>query len=136
MVAWSSSPLTSGVPSEGSGATEARRLLPPPPVVGTPDVSGELDQATIRRYVKRNMEKIRSCYERQLLADPTLQGTVVLQFFIGPTGSVTSATARGLHANVSTCLAEVVSHIAFPKPGGGVGVHVKSYPFEFRPSGS
>ena len=82
------------------------------------------------------MEKIRSCYERQLLADPTLQGTVVVQFFIGPTGSVTSATARGLHGNVSTCLAEVVSHISFPRPGGGAGVHVKSYPFEFRPSGS
>lgn len=120
----------------GGGDGRRRASVPPPPVVGTPDVSGELDQATIRRYVKRNMEKIRSCYERQLLADPTLQGTVVLQFFIGPTGNVTSATARGLHAEVSSCLADVVSHISFPRPGGGAGVHVKSYPFEFRPSGT
>ncbi|MBK9069551.1 MAG: AgmX/PglI C-terminal domain-containing protein [Myxococcales bacterium] len=120
----------------GGGGSRRRASVAPEPSLGTPEVSGELDQATIRRYVKRNMEKIRSCYERQLLADPTLQGTVVVQFFIGPTGSVTSATARGLHGNVSTCLAEVVSHISFPRPGGGAGVHVKSYPFEFRPSGS
>ena len=60
---------------------------------------------------------------------------MIAQFFISPTGTVTTSTASGLDGAVASCVAGVIKNIEFPKPKGGGGVQVKSYPFEFRPSG-
>jgi hypothetical protein len=99
--------------------------------VGQPTAVGDLDKAIIRRYVKRNLNKITACYEKQLLAKPTLTGTVATQFFIGPDGVVKTANASGVDDDVSTCIAAVLMKIEFPKPKGGGGVQV-NYPFTFR----
>lgn len=88
-----------------------------------------LDKAIIRRYVKRNMEKIRYCYEMQLLANPSLEGTVMASFIISPTGAVMSSKADGVDGKVASCVAGVVGAIAFPRPGDAVQVN---YPFTFR----
>ena len=102
----------------------------PGPVVGQPITTGNLDKSIIRRYIKRNLEKISYCYEKQLLANPTLEGTVTVQFFISPTGAVTSSTGKGMSDEVASCVAGVVSAIEFPKPDSG-GVTV-NYPFTFH----
>lgn len=88
-----------------------------------------LDKAIIRRYVKRNMEKIRYCYEMQLLANPSLDGTVLASFVISPTGTVINSKASGVDDKVASCVAGVVGAIAFPRPGDAVQVN---YPFTFR----
>ena len=90
--------------------------------------------AIIRRYIKRNIQKITYCYEKQLLASPGLEGTVNTQFFISPAGTVTTANANGVNGEVSSCVAAVIKGIEFPKPKGGGGVQV-NYPFNFRPTG-
>jgi len=54
---------------------------------GQPSAEGDLDKAIIRRYIKRNIQKIQYCYEKQLLAKPTLAGTVSAQFFSTPNGN-------------------------------------------------
>ena len=60
--------------------------------IGQPNAQGDLDKAIIRRYIKRNIQKIQYCYEKQLLAKPGLAGTVSTQFFITPNGTVASST--------------------------------------------
>lgn len=118
------------------GGPGIRRRTPgvPGPVVGQPTTGGAYDKALIRRYIRRNIEKIAYCYEKQLLAKPSLAGTVSVSFFIAPNGSVKSATGAGVDPEVANCVADVVSAIEFPKPPDGAGVQV-NYPFTFRPSG-
>jgi len=102
--------------------------------IGQPNAQGDLDKAIIRRYIKRNIQKITYCYEKQLLVNPKLAGTVATQFFIAPSGQVASATATGVDPDVATCLAEVIKRIEFPRPKSGGGVQV-NYPFTFRTAG-
>ncbi|MEO8554939.1 MAG: AgmX/PglI C-terminal domain-containing protein, partial [Kofleriaceae bacterium] len=105
----------------------------PRPILGQATGTGDLDQATIRRYIKRNIEKISYCYEHELLAHPAMEGTVLVQFFISPTGSVTGSKGSGFDGKVASCVAEVVGNIEFPRPNGG-GVQV-NYPFTFHAAG-
>jgi hypothetical protein len=102
----------------------------PRPVLGVATGTGDLDQATIRRYMNRNIEKIKYCYEHELLAHPAIEGTILVQFFISPTGSVTGSRGSGFNPTVASCVGDVVGNIAFPRPNGG-GVQV-NYPFTFR----
>ena len=96
------------------------------------DGASGLDKQIIRRYIKRNIDKIKYCYEKELLAKPGLEGSVRVSFFITPTGTVQSSVGAGFDATVANCVAEVVGAIQFPKPNGGVQVN---YPFTFHASG-
>jgi len=59
---------------------------------------------------------------------------VSTQFFISPNGNVTASNGSGVDPEVSSCVADVIRGIEFPKPKGGGGVQV-NYPFTFRPAG-
>ena len=118
----------------GRGGMRGRTSAVPSVRIGQPQSVGDLDKAIIRRYIKRNIQKITYCYEKQLLASPGLEGTVNTQFFISPAGTVTTANASGVNGEVSSCVAAVIKGIEFPKPKGGGGVQV-NYPFNFRPTG-
>jgi len=119
----------------GRGGMRGRTAAVPSVSIGQPSSSGDLDKAIIRRYIKRNLQKIQYCYEKQLLAKPTLSGTVASQFFITPNGTVASSTASGVDNEVSSCVADVIKSIEFPKPKGGGSVQV-NYPFIFHQSGA
>ena len=125
----------SGWDGVGGGGPKGRpkAKFEPPVVIGTPTSTGDLDRAIIRRYIKRNIDKIGYCYEKQLLAKPDLSGSVMVSFFITPSGSVKTSVGSGMDPTVANCVAEVVSHIEFPRPDGGGGVQV-NYPFTFNPS--
>ncbi|MCW5805869.1 MAG: AgmX/PglI C-terminal domain-containing protein [Deltaproteobacteria bacterium] len=117
----------------GYGPGGRRRAPGPTTSVGAAaDVKGDLDTAIIRRYIKRNLAKISYCYEKELAAQPTLAGSVKIEFTIGPDGKVKKSTGSGM-SSVQTCVAAVISGIEFPRPQGGGSV-VVSYPFTFRPS--
>ncbi len=119
----------------GRGGMRGRTAAVPTVSIGQPNAQGDLDKAIIRRYIKRNIQKIQYCYEKQLLAKPSLAGTVSTQFFISPNGNVTSSQGSGVDPEVSSCVADVIHGIEFPKPKGGGGVQV-NYPFTFRQGGS
>jgi pSer/pThr/pTyr-binding forkhead associated (FHA) protein len=119
----------------GRGGLRGRTAAVPTVSIGQPSSQGDLDKAIIRRYIKRNIQKIQYCYEKQLLANPTLSGTVQSQFFITPNGTVASSTGSGVDSTVANCVADVIRNIEFPKPKGGGGVQV-NYPFIFHMSGS
>ncbi|MCX5745259.1 MAG: AgmX/PglI C-terminal domain-containing protein [Proteobacteria bacterium] len=100
--------------------------------LGQPTQQGDLDKAIIRRYIKRNLNKITYCYEKELLAKPGLKGTVDTKFAIGAGGDVIAASATGVDPDVSSCIAGVIKAIEFPKPKGSI-VQV-NYPFVLRSS--
>jgi pSer/pThr/pTyr-binding forkhead associated (FHA) protein len=118
----------------GRGGMRGRTSAVPSVSIGQPSAQGDLDKAIIRRYIKRNIQKIQYCYEKELLAKPGLNGTVATQFFITPNGTVASSTGTGVDPNVASCVAGVIKAIEFPKPKGGGGVQV-NYPFTFHPAG-
>lgn len=101
---------------------------------GSCAVAPELDAATIRRYVHRNLNKIRFCYEKELLGQPALEGTVTANFTLDGNGHVVDSRASGVSPEVSTCVASVLSNIAFPKVAAP-GIYPIKYPFTFRPAG-
>ncbi len=118
----------------GRGGMRGRSAAVPTVSIGQPNAQGDLDKAIIRRYIKRNIQKIQYCYEKELLAKPGLAGTVMTQFFITPNGNVASSSGSGVDGNVASCVAGVIKAIEFPKPKGGGGVQV-NYPFTFRAAG-
>ena len=119
----------------GAGLPGGRKHhgLVPEPTLGTPTGGGDFDRSIVRRYIKRNIDKIGYCYEKQLLANPGLDGTVTVSFFITPGGGVGASVGAGMDPTVANCVADVVSHIEFPRPPGG-GVQV-NYPFTLHPAG-
>ncbi|MGE0871212.1 MAG: AgmX/PglI C-terminal domain-containing protein [Kofleriaceae bacterium] len=119
----------------GRGGMRGRSAAVPTVSIGQPSAQGDLDKAIIRRYIKRNIQKIQYCYEKELLAKPGLSGVVSTSFFITPNGNVASSNGSGVDPNVANCVAGVIKAIEFPKPKGGGGVQV-NYPFTFRPAGS
>ena len=102
--------------------------------IGQPTITGDLDKAIILRYMRRNRPRIKHCYERRLLEDRTLKGTVEAIFTISPNGSVLNAGASGVHREVERCVAGVIKKMVFPKPKGG-GIVIVRHPFQFRLSG-
>lgn len=118
----------------GRGGMRGRTTGVPTAKIGQPAVQGDLDKAIIRRYIKRNIQKLQYCYEKELLQTPTLKGTVTADFTIGVDGLVSASTASGIgNTNVETCIAAVIKAIEFPKPKGNGPVTVK-YPFMFQPA--
>src|SRR5439155_6962635 len=93
--------------------------------------TGDLDKAIIRRNIRRNIQKITYCYEKQLVAKPGLAGTVTVQFTIAPAGTVSASAGAGVDTDVAHCVADVIKAIEFPKPPGGAAIQV-TYPFTFR----
>jgi biopolymer transport protein ExbD len=118
-------------PTPGSARPSPHKGKIPSVSIGQPTVEGDLDKAIIRRYIKRNMQRLEYCYEKRLEVKPDLEGTVQTQFFIGPEGRVTTSTATGVDSEVANCVAGVIKDIEFPKPKGGGGVRV-NYPLTFH----
>ncbi|NVB83957.1 MAG: AgmX/PglI C-terminal domain-containing protein [Kofleriaceae bacterium] len=117
----------------GRGGMRARTAAAPIVSTGQLTTHGELDRAIIRRYIRRNIAKVQYCYEKELLARPTLAGTISITFQIDDNGHVTGAAATGMDETVASCVADVVKQIEFPHGGGLVSV---SYPFTFHPEGT
>jgi len=119
----------------GHGGMRGRTAAAPTVSIGQPIAVGALDRAIIRRYIRRNVQRIEYCYERELLAKPALAGVMATQFLIGSDGTVKSATATGVDPGVATCVADVIKAIEFPRVSGEGTVQVH-YPFTFRPAGA
>jgi TonB family protein len=99
-------------------------------------VMGSLERSVIDSYIRRNLEKIRWCYERELAKSPNIFGRIKVKFTITESGSVRNSnvlrTAMG-NSTVEKCVARTIKKIRFPKPLGG-GIVVVNYPFVFKNS--
>ncbi|MDP8222710.1 MAG: AgmX/PglI C-terminal domain-containing protein [Candidatus Lernaella stagnicola] len=98
-------------------------------------VSGKIDAAKVRSYIRGRLGGVRHCYEMQLRVNPTLSGKVKVMFTIGSTGSVASCNvASNTMGNslVASCVCRRVQRWRFPQPEEG-SVTV-SYTFIFTPA--
>ena len=105
---------------------------------GPPIVLGNLDTPLIQAVIKRHMNAIRYCYQRELTKNPRLSGKDVVKFVIAKDGSVSSATTKSSSLNspaVESCINGRFLRMRFPEPRGG-GIVIVSYPFIFSPDGS
>jgi hypothetical protein len=105
---------------------------------GNAVVMGAIERSVIDAYIRRNLAKIRWCYEKELAKDPKLFGRIVINFTISGTGVVSqSKTNRTTMGNqtVENCVANQIRTIRFPAPKGG-GIVIVNYPFVFKSSES
>jgi len=99
---------------------------------GSPGQTAALDRDTIRRSVRRNIQKIHQCYDKELVSNPSLSGRVDVRFVVSGSGNVVQSSGSGMPP-VDSCVAQVIAGIQFPAPQGG-GVVVVNYPFIFNRS--
>ncbi len=121
----------------GAGGFSGRSSKVPKIRSGTADVRGSLSKEVIRRVVRRHINEVKFCYERELNTRPDLAGRVAIKFIISATGAVQSANVANSslgNANVEQCVAQAVRRWAFPAPDGG-GIVVVTYPFMLSPPG-
>lgn len=98
------------------------------------EVVGGLDRELIAQYIKTQLGQILYCYERQLSANPDLEGKVSVKFTISGTGKVEMQKIGDTtlkNATVEGCILNRVAQWKFPNPQGGTKV-VVTYPFLFK----
>ncbi len=104
--------------------------------LGVIQTGGGLDREVIESVIRRRLDRIRLCYERQLNFNPKLAGKVTVHFVIGRKGEVLNAqTTEDTMKNdaVRSCILSEVKTWSFPAPEGGTLVNV-DYPFLFESS--
>lgn len=114
-----------------------RTFLPTVTICGFgthPRAPGTLDKTIIRRYVKRNLPRAKACYERALIANKALTGTVNLHFAIGDDGKTSGIDVDGdlPSDDVRACIAKDIEQWEFPPVAKG-GVTQVNYPLTLVP---
>jgi hypothetical protein len=134
-VGWPAGPGGPGGPGPGIITTRDHHAQRPIIKIDKPDIIGDLDMSTIRRRIRDKIERIEHCYERELMGNPDLAGTLTTEFMISPQGKVVYARATGMgNQRLESCVADVVATVNFPMPRDSSSVQVK-YPFHFRKAG-
>lgn len=111
--------------AEGSGGVRAVREIDPR--------TRSIEE--IRRIFDANKGAIFAIYNRALRADPTLQGKVVLELVIAPSGQVTDVRVVASELADDELVARILSRIRlFDFGRRDVGVTTISYPVHFLPS--
>ncbi len=127
MAAAATAPATAAAPV-ASAVVAPRR---PTSFPGTAQVRGSLDKEIIRRIIRRHLNEVKFCYEKELMHKADLYGRVMVQFTISGTGQVIASIVSNStmnNASVDRCIADAVKRWEFPKPQGG-GIVIVSYPF-------
>lgn len=102
---------------------------------GDPIILGALDKSLIDAVIKRHMNQIRYCYQRQLTKNPDLGGKITVKFVIAKDGTVSKASIKSSSMGskaVEGCITSRFMRFKFPEPKGG-GIVIVSYPFIFAP---
>ncbi|MCB9678895.1 MAG: TonB family protein [Alphaproteobacteria bacterium] len=100
-----------------------------------PMIIGGLEPRLIDEVIKRHLNQIRYCYQRQLQRNPGLGGKLVVKFTIAKNGAVSSASVKSStlgNAEVDQCVTDRIRRLQFAEPRGG-GIAIVSYPFLFSP---
>jgi outer membrane biosynthesis protein TonB len=96
--------------------------------------SGKLDRAVVKQYIRKQLAKIRWCYQKAFQRNPDLEGKLTVSFIISPTGSVMSSKVIATTLNdrdLEGCIEKKILTWRFPAPKGG-GVVKVNYPFVLR----
>jgi len=95
---------------------------------------GKLDREVVKNYIRKQLAKIRWCYQKAFQKNPELEGKLTVSFVISPTGSVMSAKVINSSLGdkeLEGCVEQKIMTWRFPAPQGG-GVVKVNYPFVLR----
>lgn len=93
------------------------------------------EEAHVSRAIQSRISVIRSCYERQLRANPDLAGKVTIEFTVEQSGDVVNARATEnttRDERVASCIVGTVSRLRFDPAPVDASVTL-NYPFVFAP---
>ncbi|HEU0037087.1 MAG TPA: AgmX/PglI C-terminal domain-containing protein [Kofleriaceae bacterium] len=134
-------PLQTPSPEPGAAGSATAGAPAPQPIIGGGSglvedgelqAMGNVDKLAVKRVVRENLDKLQYCYEKTLLANPGIAGSVIVKFTIAIEGSVSDVTATGVHPEVEACVVDKFRTFKFPRPQAGT-VEV-TYPFTFKPA--
>jgi hypothetical protein len=97
--------------------------------------SGQINEQAILKALSKHLDRLQYCYEKALLSDSTLAGSILMEWTITTSGAATNAkTVRSQMNNTAlhNCLAKEIQKIHFP-PSKGASVNIQ-YPFSFSSS--
>lgn len=93
---------------------------------------GSIAESLIEKALAKHLQKLQYCYEKSLLTDATLSGTVKIQWDIFPGGKAKKVKVvrsqmnnKGLHS----CITREIGRIKFPSPRGGSVTVTKPFSF-------
>ena len=120
--------------SEGAVAVKGRaeKAVVGKASVGKTEVDGAVDSASVAKTIKGSSAAVKRCYDKALLANPTLKGKVSVTILINEKGRVESidiAEDTLKDAETIKCIKGVISRLRFPKPDGGPAS--VTFPFMF-----
>ncbi len=118
----------------GAGGFGGRRAHVPEVTLGSASVRGALIGEIIRRIVRRHLNELRFCYEKELGRAPGLAGRLVLRFTIGGDGQVLAASVASSTLGdgaVEACATAAVRRWEFPR-SAGAATQV-DYPLTLKP---
>jgi outer membrane biosynthesis protein TonB len=96
-----------------------------------------LTKEEVGAVIHAHMGEVRYCHEASMLANPKVEGKLVLQFGINPKGVVESVSVQSTtlpERKITDCVTNRLRTWQFPRPKGGIHVSV-SYPFLFKTLG-
>ncbi len=84
------------------------------------DCDGSLDVAKARRALQKYRKQVRTCYERRLRVDNTLQGTLALTLRVDPKGQVSKVRSSGSLEDgpLLSCIQGAAKTWTLPRPTG------------------
>ncbi len=97
--------------------------------------SGQISEAAVERVLSKYQAKLQYCYEKALLSDSSLAGTILMQWVISTSGSVSDVQvvrSQMNHAGLNQCISNILAGIHFPSPKGGAVI--LKFPFAFSSS--
>ncbi len=97
-----------------------------------PTVRGALPVEVVERIARRHLNQLLFCYEKEVMRNPKLGGTLTLEAVIASTGDVVSAVTRSSTVGspeVERCFTDAIRRWAFPQPSGG-GIVIVSLPLK------
>jgi hypothetical protein len=121
----------------GVGSLRGRRVRTPRVTAGGAVVRGALAKEIVSRITRRHINEVKYCYQKELQANPRLQGRLVIQFTIAATGQVVVSRVLSStlgNAKVEQCIAMAVRRWLFPRPRDR-GAVVVTYPLVLNASG-
>lgn len=120
--------------SEGAVAVKGRaeKAVVGKASVGKTEVDGAVDSASVAKTIRGSSAAVKRCYDKALLANPTLKGKVSVTILINEKGRVESidiAEDTLKDAETIKCIKGVIGRLRFPKPEGGPAS--VTFPFMF-----
>lgn len=122
--------------ADGNGGAPDEPAAPPSQPAGNP-VEETRTTAVIHKVVLSHRHSVRDCYEIERRKEPTLRGTLTIQFEINPSGRVTRAELNTKRSTLRqpalvSCAIAAVQRMNFPPSSRGFESTV-NYPFDFKP---